>query len=189
MKPQGLYYYPKAIPRDLSNQLQSFLDNDCDLFSVPGWNGKISNNARKVAHYGFKYNYTAGSVTEPAPDFPAVIEELCVLIYTTHEKDLSDGYWFNQCIINRYLPGQGIGTHTDRKEYGEYIACFTLNGGAEMEFTERDGGVYKIYVEPNSLYIMSGESRRNWLHQQRPRKSDPEHGQRGIRWSLTFRAV
>lgn len=191
VQPDGLYYYPGVISEDLSQRLEKFLGQDCELFPVAGRGGVVSENARRVAHYGFRYDYSSGSTTEPAPDFPEIIEELCVLIYETHVDDLGE-YWFDQCIINRYLPGQGIGAHYDREDYGEYIACFTFGSGAEMEFTERPphgDGRYTVYVEPNSLYIMSGASRHDWLHQQRPRKSDPGHGPRGVRWSLTFRSV
>lgn len=186
--PLGLFYYPTVISKDLAQRLQQFLDTDCELFGVPGRGGVVSQNARRVAHFGYRYNYTSGGTTDLAPEFPEIIDELCGLIYDTQE--LPEGYSFDQCIINRYLPGQGIGAHYDRKEYGEYIACFTLGSGAEMEFTQRDGDSrYRIYTEPSSLYIMSGPARWEWLHQMRPRRSDPGHGPRDTRWSLTFRSV
>ena len=188
--PEGLFYYPDAMSEGLADRLEAFLDQDCDLFPVPGRGGVVSANARYVAHYGHHYNYNSGSVDDPAPDFPEIIDELCAVIYTAHTVDFPDQYWFDQCIINRYMPGQGIGAHYDREEYGEFIACFTFGSGAEMEFTERDGdGRYTLYTEPRSLYIMSGPSRHDYLHQMRPRKSDPGHGPRGTRWSLTFRSV
>ncbi|KKM74057.1 hypothetical protein LCGC14_1404150, partial [marine sediment metagenome] len=105
-------------------------------------------------------------------------------------KEFPDGYWFDQCIINRYEPGQGIGAHRDRPDYGEFVACFTLGSGAEIEFSECHGpGSYKLYTEPRSLYIMSGASRHEYTHMIRGRKSDPGYGKRGRRWSLTFRSV
>ncbi len=191
MTPEGLYYYPDAIPEDFADRLLTFLDQDCELFPVLSRNAAVpSANARRVAHYGFRYDYSRGGVSDPAPDFPAVIEELCALIYETHSEEFPDGYWFDQCIINRYLPGQGIGAHYDREEYGEFIACFTLCSGAEMEFTSRERAEhYHVYTEPRSLYIMSGKSRHEYTHMMRARKSDPGHGQRGTRWSLTFRSV
>ena len=47
-----------------------------------------------------------------------------------------------------------------------------------MEFRRGDE-IIKIYTEPNSLYIMSGDSR--YTHMMRGRKSDPKHGKRSTR--------
>jgi len=185
----GLFYYSSAITHDLASRLATFLDTECALFGVPGRGGVVSPDARRVAHYGHRYDYTSGRTSTPADPFPAIIDELCTTIRSTHPSLPAD-YTFDQCIINRYLPGQGIGAHYDREEYGEVIACFTLGSGAEMEFTERDGdGKFCVYTEPMSLYIMSGPSRHDWLHQMRPRRKDPGHGLRGTRWSITFRLV
>lgn len=186
--PVGLHYYPNTIPADLAERVMNFLTTECEWFGVPGRGGVVSDSSRRVAHFGHRYDYGSGGVTDPAPPFPPIIEELAVLVYETH--DLPDDFWIDQCIINRYLPGQGIGAHYDREEYGEYICCYTLGGGAEMEFTPRRGdGSYAVYTEPRSLYIMSGESRHDWLHQMRPRKSDPGHGKRTTRYSITFRST
>lgn len=188
-QPNGLFYYSNVVPMDLGTRLEKFLDSDCELFPVPGRGGVVSSNARYVAHYGYRYDYRRGKISIPAAEFPQILQEVRSLIYRTHQS-FPDGHVFDQCIINRYLPGQGISAHYDREEYGEYIACFTLGGGAEMEFTDRVGhGRYTIFTEPYSLYIMSGPARHEWLHQMRSRKSDPGHGQRSTRWSLTFRSV
>lgn len=187
--PPGLFYYPDVIPVELGGRLYKFLENDCVLFGVPGRGGVVSDNARRVAHYGYNYNYTSGRTNAPAEPFPDIITELCELAYSIHT--FPGGYRFDQCIINRYLPGQGINAHYDREDYGEFIVCFTIGSGAEMEFTSRenDDQKYCVYTQPYSMYIMSGPSRHEWLHQMRPRRSDPGHGKRGVRWSLTFRSV
>jgi len=87
------------------------------------------------------------------------------------------------------LPGQGISKHIDVKSYGNIIGCFTLGSGATMIF--RKGNVTKeIYVESNSLYIMSGECRYNWTHEMIGKKSDIVNGikiSRDRRISVTFR--
>ena len=101
---------------------------------------------------------------------------------------------FNQCIINNYYPGQGISKHIDDERYGDVIGCFTLNGGCNMLFEYYGVGRNSIEqrVEPNSLYIMSGESRYRWLHSMPQRKSDYVNGKkikRVRRVSVTFRKV
>lgn len=176
--PVGLYYYPEVIPDPLG--ALEYVESLPTFPAVTKFSSTV--NTRRVAHFGYTYDYKSGSITTPADPFTEEIQELADLISDIHDTDQE----FNQCIINRYLPGQGISTHLDRVEYGAVIACYTVGGGAEMEFT-RPG--YKLYTEPGSLYIMSGESRYKWRHQMRSRKSDPGHGKRDTRWSLTFRHV
>jgi hypothetical protein len=59
----------------------------------------------------------------------------------------------DQCVINDYSPYQGIRRHIDSNSSGCYI-----------KFQKNDV-VKKICVEPNSLYIMTGDSRYKWSHE------------------------
>ena len=100
---------------------------------------------------------------------------------------------FDQLIINKYLPGQGIAPHIDKpSQFGPYIACVTLGSGVEIQFSKTGEETIPIYVEPNSLYIMSGDARYTWKHGIASRKSDLVSDQkiaRGTRISLTFRTA
>lgn len=170
--PKGLNYFPKFVSDDLTVRVLDFL-NTCNLFPVTS-----HPNSRKVAQYGYAYNYKSGNTNQKVDPFPSIIEEL---MKTTEGT-------FDQCIINRYLPGQGIGKHIDALSYGNTVCCFTFGSGAEIEFT-RGTEVYKLYTEPQSLYVMSDEARYEWAHQMKPRSNDLGHGPRGVRWSITFRTV
>lgn len=183
--PSGLFYTPNFVPSELSDRVLSFLESDDTsqyLSGVKNSTGQVGANSRQRMMFG--YDYENGL---PAPDIPPVICELRDLI--------SDqlGVQFDQAIVNRYLVGQGINKHIDRTEvYGPFIACFTLGSGAEMEFTRSGYDTCKLYTEPRSCYVMSGESRYDWQHQMRPRKTDVVNGKRvnrGIRWSVTFRTM
>src|SRR5690606_9977836 len=97
----------------------------------------------------------------------------------------------NQCIVNRYLPGQGISAHIDKETFGPVIACFTLGSGTDITFSRTlDGNKVTIdkHVEPCSLYIMTGESRYNWKHEIKSRLYDNDV-KRNTRISVTFRTV
>ena len=75
-------------------------------------------------------------------------------------------------------------------KFGHVIACLTLGSGVEIEFTRPKHESFKIYTEPNSLYIMSGDARYFWKHAISQRKNDKINGKnkpRGTRISLTFR--
>ena len=175
MEPQGLTYESNILSDDILAQIHEFIETDLqeDLYHI------VSEKSRMVAHYGYSYGYKSKQTSNTTKSFPDVIQRL-------NENIL--GSKFNQCIVNRYGPGQGINKHIDSVNYGNTIACFTFLSGAEMEFT-RGWDTFRLYTEPNSLYVMSGESRYDWKHQMRCRKSDPRNGKRGVRYSITFRKV
>ena len=66
-----------------------------------------------------------------------------------------------------------------------------------MEFRHPDGQQLSVLLPPNSLLIMTGESRYVWSHGITPRKHDivPAAGgvltlsTRGVRTSFTFRKI
>ncbi len=179
-KPAGLYYIDNIVSEQFLRKLTKWIESEeRNYFPVSD-----HPNARMVIHYGYKYDYSRNGKIQKAPSMPKIIKKLRRKIKKSIDVDIPK---FNQCIINRYLPGQGIGPHIDKNIFGEYIACFTVGGGAEMEFCKENLGRYCIYTEPGSLYVMSGESRHNWTHQMRSRKKDPNHGYRNIRYSITFR--
>ncbi len=191
--PKGLFYYNGYVPIDIEQDICEWFSSpniQSSLFPVANARGKSSRNARKVLHYGWRYNYTSGT-REKAPSFPPVLNALrnILKIWEDGPKGF-DLLNLDQCIVNRYLPGQGIGAHIDSSSYGDVIACFTFGGGREMEFT-RGTEKYRLYTTKNSLYVMSGEARGEWKHQMRPRKSDTVGGTRVSRiecFSVTFRS-
>lgn len=186
--PNGLYYFANAIPPDLEKEVLDYFEGQKTMFfSVSNKAGVSSEKGRKVCQYGYSYDYSSGNTTKTAPPIPLSVEKLKNLIPELL-RCIPSNLSFDQCIVNKYLPGQGIGAHIDRLEYHDYICCFTLEGGAEIEFSRKDEK-YTLYTEPRSLYIMSGESRYEWSHCMRPRLSDPGKGKRDTRTSVTFRTV
>jgi len=183
---RGLHYIPNIVPRDLESETMKFFEDDSDAkwFSVGS-----GEKSRQVMHFGYAYNYRTGSVTEPTVSFPSTIKKYVKILHKLNI--LPKNQKLQQCIINRYEPGQGIGAHIDNNDYGDYVCCFTLGSGATMTFTREDDTV-DVYTQPNSLYIMSGPSRSEWKHEMKGRKNDIIDGMRvarGIRYSVTFRTV
>lgn len=194
--PSGLFYYDSAISRGLERDVEEwFADEDTQdsLFSVSNTQGKSSTNSRMVMHYGWKYNYSTGGTQERAPEFPLVIEvlrDLIPKIWTKAPPSFS-AESLDQCIVNLYKPGQGIGAHSDSDSYGDTVVCFTFGGGREMEFI-RGSESYRLYTNPATMYVMTGESRYEWKHLMRPRLTDTVNGVRIPRtacFSVTFRGV
>lgn len=184
-KVSGLYYIANFI--DNHEQLLNDIDSHEWLPLT------TSINSRKVQQYGYIYDYKYyNSKKKGLEMFNSLIDiknnitDLCKEL-----KLINDDYEFNQCIINDYLPGQGISKHIDHKSFGDVICCLTINSGATMRFI-KDGIIYNKYVEPNSLYIMSGEARYNWTHEMTITKIDIVNNvkiNRDRRISVTFRNV
>lgn len=193
--PQGFHYFPNIVTKELSKEiLDYFHAHPEEMRPVFG------PASRHVRQYGFSYNYSDKKKNVKIDPFPSCIQKLIGLIVDTtppelqsnsDDSDDSDDY-FDQCIANRYMPGEGIGKHIDHPRFGNVIACFTLQSGIEIEFDHPRKGVFKAYVEPRSLYVMRGVARTQWSHQIRPRKNDVVNGivtPRSIRWSVTFRCA
>ena len=182
----GLYYM-ENIGEDVSD-IFSNLDK-LEWIHV----NKSNKSSRSVQHYGYKYNYLTHNIKEkcePLPDFLIKFKKILTDTCTTlgiMDKD----YEFNQCIINNYYQGQGISPHIDVKSYGDVIGCFTFGSGTTIKFRNNED-VFELYVKPNSLYIMSGDSRYKWTHEISPNKFDILDGkkiERTRRISVTFRNV
>lgn len=208
--PSGLYYIPNFITQTESETILS------ELATNPNWVGvTVAENSRRVIHYGYLYSYTGGPLqpTEPIPclydsirsrigSLCSSTSSLCVFEnpltafenpFSTVEQEIQTvtSPKFDQLIINKYLSGQGIASHIDHTtNFGPVIACLTLGSGVEIQFTRPKHESFKIYTEPNSLYIMSGDARYFWKHGIAQRKNDTVDGKirpRGTRISLTFR--
>jgi alkylated DNA repair dioxygenase AlkB len=170
----GLTYIPNFISSEEEKTLISRIDSE-------PW---LSDLKRRVQHYGYKYDYKARTVTNDA-----YLGSLPEWITPISQK-LS--FEPQQAIINEYFPGQGISAHVDCVPcFGDTIASLSLNSGAIMQFT-KESEKRELYLEPQSLVILSGPARYEWTHAIPARKSDIVDGckvERKRRISLTFRTV
>jgi alkylated DNA repair dioxygenase AlkB len=189
----GLYFFPNFLTE---KELKSFYDQIEENEWTPVTK---SENSRLVQHYGYKYDYTNGKVSQPAGDFPLHIKELsnrlfliCKELKLELKNSFKEDVEFDQCINNKYLPGQGISAHSDSLLYGDIIASYTLGSGCYIDFSDKDGIIKSIYANPGSLYIMTGKSRYIWKHSIASRKNDKVQGvkiPRKTRISSTFRYI
>jgi alkylated DNA repair dioxygenase AlkB/SAM-dependent methyltransferase len=103
----------------------------------------------------------------------------------------------NQITVNKYAPGDGIGSHVDTMSaFGDGLISISLNGGIVMEFRkvggEGEGTKKLIYLPPRSLLLMSGPARYSWEHMIVTRTTDTHNGTvipRSLRVSLTMRTA
>ena len=92
----------------------------------------MSDIGRRVQHYGYRYDYRGSAPPAPAAPFPrwaaAMAERLARWF---------DGAVAEQCIVNEYRPGQGIGMHADHAQFGPVVASLSLSADWPMRFRRR----------------------------------------------------
>lgn len=187
----GLFYWPNCVTPEDSTRVMQFISSDEMTWKAVG----TGINTRLSSHSGYDYDYTTRKIT-PAGEIPEVFLALArtanVCCEALRLEDASVP--FNQCLVNEYIPqhSHGINFHTDLKDFGPIIACYTFGSGTEMQF-RLGQEIVPVRVEPNSLYIMSGDARWVWQHSMPGRKSDPDPSggpriKRGVRYSVTFRS-
>ena len=152
----------------------------------------LTDLSRRVLHYGYRYSYTsrnAGRHT-PAPAFPRWAEVIADRI-----RPLFDGVLPEQCIVNKYRPGQGIGMHADHAAFGTVVASLSLGAAWRMHFRPRSVRPYvrhglpsdEVAVMPRrSALVLRGQARSNWMHGIDP-AANARQGE--TRVSATFRTL
>jgi alkylated DNA repair dioxygenase AlkB len=173
----GLHYHANYITEEDEIDLLQKID-------AQKWDTSLK---RRVQHYGRRYDYNSGSIAEEL-ETPIFVSQIAgVLVYEEHFDDVP-----NQCIVNEYLPGQGISAHTDHtKQFGDTVASLSLGSACIMTFT-RDDRSTDIWLERRSLVVLTGDARYLWKHSITGRKSDVHNGEkmmRDRRVSMTFRSV
>ena len=183
----GLQYLPAVISPEREHHLLQLIE----AVSPAHWSPVAASGAgRKVLQFGFRYDYRRRRAILPNTGDEAVLPmipeltELSALIPPPLPTDApsSARQTWNQCIINKYRPGEGITWHTDASAFGERIACFTVGSPSPMQF--RQGGYIETFTpQARSVYVMSADARHLAQHRMPNKKTD------GVRYSITFRHV
>jgi alkylated DNA repair dioxygenase AlkB len=171
------------IPDFISHEQESTL---IQLVDQAPWLHEL---ARRVQHYGWKYDYKSRKINRDAylGPLPEWAQELAQrLLQDKLVTELPD-----QVIVNEYVGEQSISKHVD------CLACFrgpvvtiSLNETWEMIFRHPDTKE-KIArrLDQCSAAILSGAARDIWTHEIPKRRKEPWGKLRGRRISLTFRKV
>lgn len=174
----GLSYVPELITASEEAELLHWID-------YQPWRTDLK---RRVQHYGYRYDYKARTISH---DFelgalPAILDHYAARLEAFEKKP-------DQVIVNEYLPGQGISSHTDCIPcFGPTIASLSLGTPCMMDFVGPEDERHALLLEPRSLLILSDDARYRWKHSIAARKSDRINGdtiKRERRVSLTFRSM
>ena len=176
----GLLYIPEFITQMQEDWLLEQID-ECE------WSNAI---ARRTQHYGYRYDYRAKSVSKadylgPLPRWADAVAKLI------HTDGLMPAL-ADQCIVNEYEAGQGIGSHIDCEPcFGGVVVSLSLGSLATMDFTRGEEKV-SVRLDRRSLVVIRGDARYLWKHGISKRKTEMVSGktvQRGRRVSLTLRTI
>ena len=154
----------------------------------------ISDLSRRVQHYGYRYDYRARGADPhvPAAAFPrwaTVMADRMAAWFDDQERSSHPRFpppvmpdrtaaWLNayrpeQCIVNEYHPGQGIGMHADHESFGPVVASLSLGADWDMRFRPRSVRPYVPGARPGdetvtlfrrTLLVLRREARTKWMH-------------------------
>jgi alkylated DNA repair dioxygenase AlkB len=129
-------------------------------------------------HYGYIFNYNSYGIEQSAQ-----IPEWITSLFPNKNYD--------QCIINRYLPGEGINQHIESPIFADEICTLIIGSKGIMYFT-KDTNVKQVILKPCSLLIMKGDARTDWKHGISARKSNlicRLRKKKEILYSITMRTI
>ena len=135
--------------------------------------------SRRVMSFGFRYDYTKRAVDAASP----VPEQLAPIIGRAAHWSRHQPGDIRQVMVTEYAPGAPIGWHADKPQFGDVLGISLL---APARFRLRravNGGWERktINLAPRSIYLMSGEVRKNWQHSIPPLTE--------LRYSITLRTL
>ena len=149
----------------------------------------LSDLRRRVQHYGYRYDYRNGGTRERAPALHRWMRDIGrrLIGHFAVEPD--------QCIVNEYKPGQGIGMHSDHRSFGPVVASLSLGDEWTMQMRRSNAGPYARDARPGdevvalprrSMLVLGGRARTHWMH---GIDQKANAGRRRTRVSATFRTL
>lgn len=185
MLPSGLSFYENILPENLRQDMHQYFYEmeESEEFQPVGATRSHQNLTRRVIQYGHSYEYKIHATTPLPNQVPPLLRE--VISHIPNRNHVN----FNQCIVNRYLEGEGIEPHIDADCLGDTIACFSFGAQSPIVFSnpETNEGV-EILMKDNSFYLMEGDARYKWKHSM-PNLHPPRRQEDIPRYSVTFRSI
>jgi alkylated DNA repair dioxygenase AlkB len=156
-RPEGLRYVEDFVTaadeRQLIRQVAAL---PLQPFQFGAFEGR-----RRVASFGFRYNYGLQQLEEAAP-IPQWLREIAARVEIFGGKETA----IVQVLCTEYDTGVGIGWHRDKPHFGRVFGL-SLGSACRLRFRSKTGDRWERYAleaRPCSLYEMDGPSRWQWEH-------------------------
>jgi alkylated DNA repair protein (DNA oxidative demethylase) len=171
----GLQLVDEAVGEREERELAAHIDAaPLAPFQFGRWEGKLL-----TTHYGSGYDFSRQRVAE-APPLPDWLLDLRDRLAPQVGLDPA---LLQAALLIRYDPGAGIGWHRDRPQYDKVLGL-SLSAPCVLRLRRRTASGFerrRIDLRPRSLYLLSGEVRREWEHSIVPMDAS--------RRSITFRTL
>jgi alkylated DNA repair dioxygenase AlkB len=172
--PDGLRYQEEFVTAATEAELIRRIGSlPLQPFQFGAFEGK-----RRVASFGFRYDYTERRLREAEPVPPWLADTVAHV-----EAFGSAGTRISQVLCTEYATGTGIGWHRDKAHFGTVFGL-SLGSSCAFRFRRAVGEKWQRFTleaEPRSLYVMAGPSRYQWEHSIPPVAAP--------RYSITFRTM
>lgn len=149
----------------------------------------ITDLKRRYQLHGYHYDNATKTMLEYLGEIPPCFT---FLIDRIMEKGLMVDRP-DQCGVNEYESGQGIGPHIDKLMFGHQVINISLGSDIVMDFYGPEEQKKSILLPRRSLLLVEGIARYEWKHGIALRKTDKlDNGmvvKRKKRISVTFRVA
>jgi alkylated DNA repair dioxygenase AlkB len=173
-EPEGLQYTADFVSPETERELiDRIAALPLKLFQFGQYEGK-----RRVASFGFSYDYTLRRQREAEP-IPDWLDPVLAQVEAFGGPETR----IRQVLCTEYDTGVGIGWHRDKPPF-DRVFGLSLGSPCKFRFRRVIGEKWErftLHAEPRSLYLMSGASRHVWQHSI-PAVEAP-------RYSITFRTM
>jgi alkylated DNA repair dioxygenase AlkB len=176
--PDGFNYVPDFLNRDEEAELVTAIRQiELHAFQFQGFEAK-----RKVASFGFDYNFNNGRLTKGQPfptSFHPLIRKVAGYVQLS-EKD------FAELLVTEYPPGSVINWHRDAPPFKLICGISLLEDCLfKLRLYQKDKqgkkSILSVVLQRRSMYVMDRESRISWQHSITPVKR--------TRYSITLRTL
>jgi alkylated DNA repair dioxygenase AlkB len=155
--PEGLRYATKFISPEMERDLiERVAALPLQPFQFGQYEGK-----RRVASFGFRYDYTVRRLEEADP-IPPWLAPLIERV----EGFGGPSTQIAQVLCTEYDKGVGIGWHRDKPHF-DRIFGLSLGSPCKFRFRRAAGDKWERYTldaAPRSIYMMTGAARQEWEH-------------------------
>lgn len=175
------HYIPNYIDKTKQEEILSYLDSTYDFVAAPQYTDKIC-RYQKWYQKDQKYFCPLWKARYPQWESHEMDTMICNLI--SDVQTLVPNICINSCLVNKYPDGNHfISPHRDSPDsFGPEPTIIIMSlGETRTLIFENEMEQFSFDLKSGSVFIMSGNSQKNYLHSLQ--KSDTMN----CRYSLTFR--